>query len=68
MPGMAAAQIEQKRTVLSLVLGDSVSLQKIHVEKEIFTKMPIPRAVISLFPPDHVRISYGPPPILYTEE
>ena len=67
MPGMAAAQIEQKRTVLSLALGGSISLQEIHVEKEIFTKMPIPKAVISLFPSGHVRISYGPPPTLYAE-
>ena len=65
MPGMAAAQIEQKRTVLSFALGDSTSLQEVDVEKEIFTKTPILKAVISLFPPGHVRISYGPPPTQY---
>ena len=65
MPGMAAAQIEQKRTVLSFALGDSTSLQEVDVEKEIFTKTPILKAIVSLFPPEHVRISYGPPPTQY---
>ena len=37
------------------------------VLKGIFTRMLIPKGIIPLFPPRHVRIFYGPPPILYAE-
>ena len=46
-------------------LWDSILPPKGSYGKEIFTKISISKAIIPLFSPRHVRISYAPPPTQY---